>query len=147
MGAQWPLVKARLIALLPTLPGWSAVTVFNGPPVTADVPTDYVTVGWETDDQSGSYMQVQSPDGFRYVETGEVRNQLNCLAGDIDLDAVEARAFVLMDALESAVRADRRLGVLSPEGTVDLEVDLRPLQTSGGSAQALVFTLHYQTVT
>jgi hypothetical protein len=147
MAAQWPLVVARLVTLLPTLSGWSAVTVFDGPPVTADVTSDYVTVGFVADDQAGDYNQTQDPNGFQYVETGTVRSQLSCITGDIDFPSMRTRVFALMDALEAAVRADRRLGVLSPSGTSELDVDVLSLSNANGTAQSLVFTLHYQTVT
>ena len=108
MATQWPLVVARLNALLPTLAGWDVVTVFDGPPVTADVPTDYVTVGYVADDQAGTYSQTQDPNGFQYVEVGTVRSQLSCITGDLDLASVRARVFALMDAVDAAVRADAR---------------------------------------
>ena len=147
MAAQWPLVVARLLALLPTLSGWSNVVVIDGPLVSADVPADFVTVGYVADDQAGSYNQVQDPNGFQYVETGTVRSQLNCATGDTDLPGMRTRVFALMDALEAAVRLDRTLGVLSPAGTSELDVDVLSLSNSSGTAQQLTFTLHYQTVT
>jgi len=147
MAAQWPLVVARMLALLPSLPGWGQVTVYDGPPVTADIPTDYVTVGYVDNDQAGSYTQTQDPNGFQWQETGTVRSQLNCVTGDTDLPGVRARVFALMDAVEAAVRADRRLGVLSPYGTSELDVDVLSLSNSSGTAQQLTFTLHYFTVT
>ena len=147
MGAQWPLVVGRLLVLLPTLPGWSNVTIFDGPPVTADVAADYVTVGYVADDTGGTYVQVQTPDGFRCEETGTVRSQLSSVTGDTDLASVRTRVFALIDQVQAAVRADRRLGVLSPEGTTELDVDVLSLQNSGGAAQSVVFTLHYLTIT
>lgn len=147
MAAQWPVVVARLLALLPTLPGWSTVTVIDGPLVSADVPDDYVTVGYVDNDQGGSYTQVQDPNGFQWQETGTVRCQLSCVTGDADLPAVRVRAFALIDAVEAAVRADRRLGVLSPSGTSELDVDVLSLSNANGTAQQLTFTLHYTTVT
>ena len=147
MATQWPLVVARLLTLLPTLPGWAAVSVLDGPLISADVPTDYVTVGYVDNDQAGSYTQTQDPNGFQYIETGTVRSQLNCTTGDTDLMGMRTRVFALMDAIEAAVRADRRLGVLSAAGTSELDVDVLSLQNSAGTAQQLTFTLHYQTVT
>jgi hypothetical protein len=147
MATQWPLVVARLVALLPTLPGWAGVTVFDGPPVTAEVPTDYVTVGYVADDKAGDYNTVQDDNGFQRVETGTVRSQLSCVTGDVDLAGTRARAFTLMDAVDAAVRADRRLGVLSPYGTSGLAVEVITVQNANGTVQALIFTLHYQTVT
>ena len=147
MAAQWPLVVARLNALLPTLSEWSAVTVIDGPLVSVDVPSDYMTVGYVADDQAGTYNQVQDPNGFQYVETGTIRSQLNCLTGDSDLPSVRTRVFALVDALEAAVRADRTLGVLSPSGTSELDVEVLSLSNANGTAQQLTITLHYQTVT
>ena len=122
-------------------------TVLDGPLISADVPTDYVTVGYVDNEQAGSYNQVQDPNGFQYVETGTVRSQLNCTTGDTDLAGMRARVFALVDAVEAAVRLDRRLGVLSPAGTSELVVDVLSLQNSAGTAQQLTLTLHYQTVT
>jgi hypothetical protein len=147
MATQWPLVVARLLVLIPALPGWDQVSIFDGPPVTDDVPVDYLTVGFVDNDTAGSYTQVQDPNGFQYVETGLVRSQLTCTSGDTDMASDRARVFALVDALEAAVRDDRRLGVLSPAGTSELEVEVLSLQTSGGSSIALMFTLHYTTVT
>jgi hypothetical protein len=147
MAAQWPLVVARLLELLPTLPGWSGVDVLDGPPVTAEVPTDYATVGYVADDNAGAYTTVQDPNGFLSVEDGTVRSQLSCVTGDVDLASTRIRAFALADALDAAVRADRTLGVLSPAGTSELVVDVITAQNGNGSGQSLIFTLHYQTVT
>jgi hypothetical protein len=61
----WPLVLGRLLTLLPTLSGWTGVAVYDGPPVTADVPIDYVTVGWVPgEDFGGSFEQVDEPGGM-----------------------------------------------------------------------------------
>jgi len=147
MATQWPIIKARLIALLPTLPGWSGVTVINGPLVSADVPDDYVTVGYVADDQAGTFNTQQDPNGFQRIEVGTIRSQLNSTTGDTDLDAVEARMFALFDSLDAAVRADRRLGVLSPAGTSECEGEVLSLKNANGTAACLVFTLLYQTVT
>ena len=147
MATQWPLIVARLLALLPTLPGWSGVTVIDGPLVSADVPTDYVTVGYVADDQAGTYNTTQDPNGFQYIEVGTIRSQLNCSTGDSDLVGMRARAFALIDSLDAAIRADRRLGVLSPAGTSELEVEVLSMQNANGTASSLVFTLLYQTVT
>ena len=147
MATQWPLVVARLLTLLPTLPGWSAVTVLDGPLISVDVPTDYITVGYVTSEVAGNYASVQEPDGFRYGETGDVQSQLNCTTGDSDLPGVRARAFALADAFDAAVRADRRLGVLSAEGTSELSVQVESLENAAGTATVLILTLHYFTVT
>ena len=148
MAAQWPLVVARLLTLLPTLPGWSAVTVIDGPLVSADVPTDYVTVGYVEGDNAGAYTTTQDPNGSQWAEAGTVRSQLNCVTGDADLAGMRTRVFALADAFEASVRADRTLGgVLCTYGTSELDVDVLSLQNSSGTAQQLTFTLRYFTVT
>lgn len=148
MAAQWPLVVERLVALLPTLAGWDQVTVFDGQPVTAATPTMYATVGYVPgSEHAGTYSTTQSPDGFQYMETGQVISQLVCATGSVDLPGLRSQAFALLDQLDSAIRADRRLGVLSQEGTTDLTVDPLPASNQRGTALALVFTLTYFTVT
>lgn len=148
MAAQWPLIVAHLVELLPTLPGWDQVTVFDGPPITGDDPPSYATVGYVENDQAGTYTQVQDPDGFSRQEGGDVRSQLVCRTGDDDLAGMRTLLFSLVDALDDHIRADRRLdGVLSPQGTSELVVDVLSLQTETGTAQTAVIALHYTTIT
>lgn len=148
MAAQWPLVVDRLVALLPTLPGWDAVSVFDGKPVTDARPANYATVGYVPgSDNAGTYSTTQSNDGFQYIETGQILSQLVCATGSVDLPGLRTAAFALLDQFDAAVRADRRLGVLSQEGTADLTVDPLPASNKQGTALALVFTLSYLTVT
>lgn len=147
MATQWPLVAQRLVDLLPTLPGWDQVSVFDGPPITGDDPANYCTVGYVEDDQAGTYTTVQDPDGFQRQESGEVRSQLVCRTGEDNLSGMRALLFGLIDALDAAIRDDRRLGVLSPQGTSDLVVDVLSVQNEAGTAQAVVIALQYYTVT
>jgi hypothetical protein len=60
---------------------------------------------------------------------------------------MRSQAFALMDALDAEIKRDRRLGVLSQEGTSDMAVDVLADQTGDGTAVSLVFTLTYYTVT
>lgn len=149
MSTQWPLVAARLVQLLPTLPGWSTVTVFDGAPTANTLPTDFASVGYVDNDQAGSYQSIQDPDGCQRQETGVVRCQVACSQGAAaGLAAVRARVFALVDALDVYIRSNRTLGgVLSPQGTSDLVVDVLSVQDENGTAMALVFSLHYFTVT
>jgi len=148
MATQWPLVVNRLVALLPTLPGWSDVTVIDGLPLTADVPTDVVTVGYVSDDNAGAYTTIQDDSGFQWQESGTVRCELSCVTGDTDLASMRTRMFGLLDSLEASIRADRTLGgVLSPQGTSELEVSVISDQGVSGAEQSAVFTLTYFTIT
>jgi hypothetical protein len=151
MAASWPVLKRRLVVLLPTLPGWSGVTVYDGPPVTGDAPTAYCTVGYEAgEDFGGSYEQTRNGDGAwqgALQETGTVRCELVLWSGDpADLPALEARAFALVDAWESEVSRDEALGVLGPPSSASLSVDVQPVQTSGYTAQRLTVTVTYLAV-
>jgi hypothetical protein len=151
MSASWPLVKRRLVALLPTLPGWATVTVYDGPPVTADAPTEFCTVGYvEGEDFGGSYEQTRNGEGAwqgALQETGTVRCELALGSGDpADLPALEVRAFALVDAWEAWVSADETLGVLGKASTSSLAVDVQPVQNTGGAAQRLTVTLTYLAV-
>ncbi len=148
MAAAWPRLLDRLVVLLPTLPGWSGVVVYDGEPVTSEYPPEYVTVGFAPgEDFGGSYEQTRNGDGGwqgALEESGTIRSELVVWSGDSDqLPAHRARAFALVDAWEAEVSRDERLGVLGPSSTSSLAVDVQPAQTGDGSAQRLIVTLSY----
>ncbi len=148
MAAAWPLLKRRLVALLPTLDGWAGVSLFDGPPATSDAPPAYCTVGYvEGEDFAGSYEQTRNGEGGwqgALEETGTVRSELVLWSGDAaDLPALEARAFALVDAWEAEISRDETLGVLGPSSVSSLAVDVQPVQNAGGSVQRLTVTLSY----
>lgn len=149
MAAAWPLVKRRLVALLPTLPAWAGVRVFDGPPVTGEVPAEYCTVGFVLgEDFGGTYEQTRTGEnGWEgcLEETGQVRCEIVCQTGDVDMAAMQDRAFTLVDAWEAAVSADETLGVLGPASSASLAVDVQPTQTNTGTVQRLTVTLTYLT--
>lgn len=148
MSTTWPGVVGWLVTALPNLPGWSAVTVFDGPPVTAGPPSDYVTVGFVDNEQAGSYTQTADADGFSVDETGTVRCRLVCTTSQVDMPGTRVRLFALVDAVAASVRTDRRLGgVLSAQGTVDLVVNVESIVNPTGTATSCVFDLNYYTVT
>ena len=146
MSAAWPTVADRLVALLPTLPGWTGVPVYDGPPVTADVPPTYVTVGFVVgEDFGGSYEQTRNGEGWQGAleESGTVRSEVVCTTGDTDLPTMRSRAFALVDAWDAAIADDETLGVLGPSATSSLAVDVQPIQNTGGTVQRLTVTLSY----
>lgn len=147
MASQWPLVHARLVALLPTLNGWPA-EVYDGPPVTGDNPGRYATVGYVFGEDGGGSFTTDTTNSYQIVETGTVRGEIVTTTGAADLATVRSQAFAMVDALEASIRADRTLGgVLSPQGTAVLRVDVLPTQTTQGATQRLPFSLDYTTVT
>jgi hypothetical protein len=144
VATQWPVVHARLVALLPTLAGWESVRVFDGPPVTGETPDAYVTVGYALgEDTAGTFSHERAGNGFQVEETGEVRCELVAVTGATDLASVRTRAFALIDAFEETIRADQRLGVLTAGSTSSLVVDVLPAQTTAGAQQRLPFSLNY----
>lgn len=151
MTTAWPLVAARTVAmvteLLASVDGWDKGRVYDGPPVTGDAPTSFVTVGFVLgEDNAGSYEQTRNGDGgwqFALQETGTVLSEVVCSTGDVDLPTVRARAFALVDAWEAAVSADETLGVLGPSSISSLSVDVQPAQTTAGAVQRLTVTLSY----
>jgi hypothetical protein len=136
-------VKARLVALLPTLSGWSGVPAYNGPVVTGDAPTEYATVGYVKDEDFGGSFEQDRGLGDVPVENGTVRTEIVCWTGATDHPAVLARAFVLYDAWQAWVDGDPTLGVLKQGSTSSLSVDVLPAQTTGGAVQRLAVTLTY----
>ena len=140
----WPTVKDRLAVLLPSLPGWSVASVYNGHVLTGDTPTTFVTVGYVPgEDFAGSFEQTYTPGGM-LEEVGTVRSEIVCGAGDDDLPGMQALAFALFDAWQAEVTRDGSLGVLNG-GSASLAVDVQPAQTTDGAVQRLVVTLSYAT--
>lgn len=144
MAVAWPSVRARLAAALPAVVG-SAVTVYDGPVVTGDSPSDYLTVGHQpsTDDETaGSYEQTQTgPGGYLSEETGTVLMELAGVTGD----SVVPTVFAAADAIHSWVQADQTLGVLTPGSTSSLAVEVLQAQNTAGAVQRLLLTLKYFT--
>lgn len=141
--AAWPSVVARLIAHLPTLPGWSGVEVFDGPPVTRSAPSDYVTVGFVVGEDFGGSYEQSRPGAFDVEEAGTVRCELVSTTGDVDLAGRRARAFQLVDAWEAWVTANPTLGVLLPSSSASLAVDVQPIQDGSSATQRLTVTVSY----
>jgi len=142
----WPGVVSYLLTTLPTLPGWSAVDVYDGEPVTGSDPTDWCSVGYITDDHGGTFTRNNNPDGSGVDEVGDVRCDLTCQSGDSGLAAVRARAFGLASALDRKLAADDTLGgVLSQNGTVTLTVGVLSIEAPTGVAQSLSLVVAYTT--
>ncbi len=147
MSLTWPKVPPALLVLLPSIPGWATVEVYDGPPVTASAPPAYCTVGFVLEEASaGDWEQnVGVVDGL-LDETGAVRCELVLTTGDVDLASVRTRAISLMDALSSALIADQTLGgVLAHGCTVTLSGDFLPAQHPKGATIRVPFSVSYST--
>lgn len=142
MATAWPVIKQRLVA---ALPGVVTATVYDGPVLTGDNPTAYLTVGWQpsTDDlTAGTFEQTHTgPGGFFAEERGTVLLELGVSTGDPDMPS----AFAQADALTAWVSADQTLGVMTPGSTSSTEFDVVQDQNSAGAVQRLLLTLSYTT--
>lgn len=142
MNTVWGRFADRAVALLPDLPGWAQVTVYDGAVSDKSFPSSFVTVGFvEDEDFSGSFEPVPAL-GDLEEETGSLRSELVCQTGDDALSVVRARAFALVDALKAEMRRDPTLG-LEGVSSVALAVDVLPVQNANGTAVRLALTLSY----
>jgi hypothetical protein len=87
VNAALPLVIDRLVSLLPTLPGWSGVTVFDGPQVTAAAPRGVRHS--RICRRRGLRRHVRAGRRARRLleESGTVRSEIVCQTGDVDFPA------------------------------------------------------------
>lgn len=148
MSAAWPQIAGWLVTTLPTLSGWSTVTVYDGEPDTGDSPTDYATVGWTASgDTAGEFTEVTSEDGLFVAEQGHVFLDIVCQTGDTDLASVRTRCFGLLEPLRALVKADATLGgLLSANGDVSITGQPLNIKNQAGVAQAIVVTFGYSTL-
>ena len=114
---RWPDVYTALLALLPALPGFAAVQVYDGEFVGNDNPIDYVTVGFQSDDGAGSFIQQPDPSCFATTEVGDIKCLMSSNSGDTDPAADRARVFAMFTALQTEVTKTRRCAGHSPTAT------------------------------
>lgn len=154
---RWPDVYTALLAMLPTLPGFTgdprgAVQVFDGQFIGNDYPLDYVTVGFQADDGAGSFVQQPDLSSYATIEVGDIRCLMSSNSGDTDPAAVaadRARVFALFSALQTEVTNDQTLrGALA--GTnhlVTLSAQVMALENSAGAGASLLVSVAYQVTT
>lgn len=144
MAVAWPIVKARLASALPAVVG-STVTVIDGPVLSGNNPTAYLTIGHQPsveDETAGSYEQTRTPlGGFVAEETGTILMELAAVTGNPQVPD----SFTTADAVHAWVQADQTLGVLTPGSTSTLSVEVLEAQNRAGAVQRLLLTLTYNT--
>lgn len=149
--SQFSTVTSRLLTLLPTLPGWSTVAVFDGEPIAAVDGLDYCLVGYSEPDGEGRFRRGAFTADLSRVgnafeeEVGAVACELSCNTGDDDLLAVRTRLEALCDAVRTSLRADRTLGVLPRGSVATFSADLYGTKNVHGSGVSALFTISYVT--
>lgn len=140
MTVLWPIVRDRLVEIIPTL--MPTVRLFDGPIPTGDNPSAYLCVGWQpsTEDESaGSFTQLEGPDGFSTTEDGAVLMELAAVTGDTDMPD----AFAMYGALATWLQANPRMGILVAGSLASLQVEVAQAQNSVGAVQRLLVALLY----
>lgn len=144
----FPSVVNALLATLRASADLTGVRVFDGPEVDSSFPGDAIAVGHDgTDDgdvRAGSGRQTYQELGNRkQFEDGTVECFLWSWDGGTSLSARRARAFVLLSAVDTALRADVSLAGACIYSTLDShETSYR--QTTAGSAVVINFSVAYR---
>ena len=146
---RWPDVYTALLRLLPTLPGFTGVQVYDGQFVGNDFPIDYVTVGFQSDDGAGSFIQQPDPSCFATTEVGDIKCLMSSNSGDTDPGADRNRVFAMFTALQTEVTRDQTLrGALTGANyLVTLSAQVVALENTQGAASSLLVSVAYQTTT
>lgn len=123
--------------------------VFDGPPNTADGPTEYVIVGGtdDPDDDAGEITQDWNGLGARTkTETGEVTCAILVGTGDDVVKTARDRALVIFGEVETAIRNAPDLTGALTAGWAHVASG-RPSQrrNANGLYARVVFTVQYQT--
>lgn len=152
---RWPDVYAALLALLPTVLTFTGgprgpVQIYDGQYIGGDVPVDFVTVGFQSDDGSGSFAQAWDPSGFGTIETGDIRCLFSADSGDSDPIAVaadRARVFAMFGSLQSSLMSDQTLGGALSGFVLTLSAQVVAIENAAGAATSLLVVLAYQVTT
>lgn len=105
-----PAAIDALVSILRASSALSGVTVFDGPPAGSNsdqADADYVYIGWQPDsDIAAEITQDFAAAGARTRdEEFSIPCTVDTWSGDSDMSARRARAFVLLAAVEDAIRA------------------------------------------
>lgn len=147
MASKMDAVCLALTALWKAAPALAAVTVYDGPQVTGETPTDYLYVGYDgdlsNDDSEGSSAE---QDWMAFAKLKQERGEIVCAAiansGDVDVPAVRARAADIVSKAEDALRVDPLLGGLVMQSWLS-DQRFIPVIDSNGSVARVVFTVSY----
>jgi hypothetical protein len=144
----FPTVVDNLIAALRAAPALAGVRVFDGIEIDSSYPGDFIVVG----DDGGEDGDVTAGSGAQqFLELGNLRQfedaSVNCMlasaSGATSLTTRRTRAFALLSAIDTAIRADVSLGGACLYSTLDTwQPSYR--QTDAGAAVIITFTVTYR---
>ena len=138
---------AVIDARVPLCDATTVAAVFDGPPLTADVPMEYVVVwGTEADDDDSTLSQEWRGLGAKSrQESGEVTCALLVGTGGDVVKTARDRALAILAEIEVAVRADLTLGGALTAGWCEMRsAQPTAVRTSDGLYVRVVFTIAYQ---
>lgn len=143
-----PNVLAGLIASLNASSDLSGVRIFDGVEVDGSYPGDAIAVGHDgTDDgdvSAGNIRQSYEQLGNRkQFEDGSVECFLYSMDGSTDLTARRLRAFAILSAVDTAIRADVSLGGSCLYSGIESH-QLFYRQTNAGAAVVINFSVAYR---
>jgi hypothetical protein len=126
----------------------TGIQVVDGPQANSDAANDWLFVGANgdlPDEVAESAVVDQSWMAFAKVmqETAEITCAIVCRAGEPSISAVRARAYSILAAAETALRADPLLGGVVMQSYVSAH-QLIPVVTTSGAKARVVFTVTYQ---
>ena len=126
----------------------TGIQVVDGPQANSEAVIDCLFVGadGDTPNEGNEAAAVdQSWMAFAKVmqETAEITCAIVCRAGEPSISAVRARAYSILAAAETALRADPLLGNLVMQAYVS-EHQLIPVVTTSGAKARVVFKVTYQ---
>ena len=144
----WPQIVEHLLVVLPTLPEWAGVTIYDTDPISGAVDLRYAVVArTSSDTTSGSFVRNTAP-SMLISENGTVRFHIVAQSGSGDASITRDAGFALADAFIDYVDTHQNLdGVLGALGTASVTVDVVSVANSSGVAQSLIVSINYTSLT
>jgi hypothetical protein len=146
--AKFPLAITALITNLGTSSSLTGVRVFDGAEVDLSYPKEWIAVGHDgsldtSEMQIGSVSNTPLAFGDYHQEDGVINCTLVAQSGTSAFSALRTRAFALLSAVDTAIRADTTFG---GNGFYTLlgTYSVNQLQTDLGAAVQIDFAVAYQ---
>ncbi|MCL6733291.1 hypothetical protein [Streptomyces neyagawaensis] len=143
-----PAALTQFLTILRADAGLTGVEVLDGPPVSDQSASEYVSIGWQPDsEESASFVQNFNGAGARTRDEDLlIACYLFTWSGDTDITVVRARLFELLAVIENALRATN---AAPTKPTINGAVlwahivrgHLQQAQSSQGARAGLAFTI------